>query len=844
MTGLNRTMHGVAAALALALVGAGCAGSDGAQGPQGPKGDQGDPGDQGPPGVVATATTEACRGCHGQFAGNHALAEYDAVHVTMDPTAPVTVSGGNVVMRFNVKVNGQNRDDFVWKAAFSPTRVHVEDIWWVYDVTSTAGQRKKLDDPAAPDRTYWWSFVGTGNGNYVVTIDPTLLGTLALGGGGVQHPEDPGSGFMVSIKNSAGSVATAVGFIGARGGDVVGDQACVNCHGDHVWRNAVEASGADHYQVLRPQGVTPCLFCHNRADGANDPRMSGIGVGLMSYVHGIHNSEALPGGGYRPYWSPNYLATISIGFPAYMNNCATCHFGSDGFGADRLAKVTSVEMSWDLCSSCHGTAKIGAAPSSHAAFNKTTCGSFTPCDCTGCHGSLTVNDFHDGLETERAGLIWNGADQSVVQGARFALTITNVTFDPGSPGTIGVSWTASLDGTLVDPCNTDTTTGPVFHLAAADARTGEQASNFSILKAYGQGNDWVNGISGVSSPGQPTSVNLSAANTSCSGTTATTRVRADDLTATSTFAAVSLQGKPQLRYAPAEGTTNAVIQVRARSPVKEFNPTGGAVTTRRQIVSIDKCNACHLGSMYQHGGNRVDSVALCVTCHNPASTEQQVRAGMGVTAATAYDGKAGQTYDLRTLVHALHISGETGTPIVIYRSRGVYVFGPTVPATWPVAGANGAVWCTDAEGARVLYAPVYGSSNSGTSFTADGNGNCVAGAASTTGTWLPHNWIPVEYPRAINACDACHANDANGRSTAASLPDPKQAVAVTVDMGGTTASNQLDDVLRGPIGATCTSCHQYGSAETKFFINKHTYDNGWWPTTFPNGRQTLLDAVP
>lgn len=834
MTRTKWTMHGAVAAIALAL--AGCSGSDGSQGPQGPQGLQG------PPGPQIVETTEACRGCHGQFAQKHTLAEYDAVHVTMDPVAPVTISGGNIVMKFNVKVNGENRDDFVWKAAFSASRVHVEDIWWVWDVTTLAGARKKLDNTALTDRTGMWSFAGAGNGNYVATLDAAGLGTVARWDGSVANPTDPGTGFMVSIKNAAGSVATAVAWLGGRPNDLVPNQACVNCHGDHVWREAVEPSGADHYQVLRPQGVEACLFCHNRwgNERTGDPRLARNGaLGLMSFVHGIHNSKNLPGEKYNAYWDANVINTISVGFPAFMNNCATCHFGNDAFNADRLAKVANQPVSYDLCFSCHGGTKFTTkSPGGHANFTKASTG------CAGCHDGTTAfataGAAHNGLKTERGGVIWAGADQSVLQGKRVAMAIDSVAFEPGTPGTLVVTWSATVDGAAVNPCNaTPTSAAPVFIGATASAANGRSASNMSILKAYGQGDDWVNGIPGVTSPGQPTNVSLNTTNTTCSGNVATSRVAADGATtAASTRAAVSLQGKPQLAFDPAVGTSTAVIQVRAKSPVREFVPATGALpaATRRQIVSIDKCNACHLGSMYQHGGNRVDSIELCVMCHNPASSEQQNRAGIGVVAAEAYDGKPGQTYDMRTMVHAIHAAGETGNPLVYYRNMGIYFFGTKAAlaaSSWPTTGG---ITCNGSEGPQT-YFKVAGSSATGKVPVA--GGSCTGPTDSTDGTWKPHNFIEVHYPQALNSCGACHVN-----GTERALPDPKKAVAVTVDIGGTNASNLVDDVLKGPTAATCMSCHQYGSATTKYYLNKHAYDNGWWPSAFPNGRQTLIDAAP
>ena len=39
------------------------------------------------------------------------------------------------------------------------------------------------------------------------------------------------------------------------------------------------------------------------------------------------------------------------------------------------------------------------------------------------------------------------------------------------------------------------------------------------------------------------------------------------------------------------------------------------------------------------------------------------------------------------------------------------------------------------------------------------------------------------------------------------------------------------------------SCHQSGDPVTQFGLRFHAYDQGWTPSIFTNGRQTLIDAV-
>jgi OmcA/MtrC family decaheme c-type cytochrome len=788
--------------------------------------------------------TESCAGCHGaaSLEAKHALPGQIGVQVTPDPTNPVSVAGSDILVTFNVKVNGVNRIDFVNKA--SVLRNHNEDAWWYYDAAQGAGVRAKI--PPAN-----WTLAPKGNGNYTAT----LTGLAAT-------PEAvlPGTAFMLSVMGADDVTATAVVRVpGALPHDVVSDQACINCHGNITRQGLV-------HDVTNPQGVGPCIVCHNRV-GTADPSLAGTttaaaqqlwarGSGLMGIVHGIHNSAHMADGTYTFTWASNgNQFDFSKGFPSYMLNCSVCHDG-----AARLDAVKDAPVSFVLCMSCHDgwdgftKTKAGASGDFHRTITAVSEMETPTCNNAGCHAGATgpranrISAYHDGHTTERAGLIWGGADQSVVLGKRVTMQITGVAFEPAGSTTLAITWTAQLDGVDVDPCNTTVgSAAPLFHRATASARTGQAASNFTILRAYAQANDWVNGIAGVSSPGQPGSAaSITASNTSCTGNVAKTRVPAE--TTTASRAVVAIQGKPQLTFDPTVGTSQEVITVRAVSPTREFDPATGAVPAvqRREIVSMEKCNLCHVGSMYQHGGNRVDSMELCVMCHNPASSEQQNRVNMGVTADEAYDGRAGQTYDMRYMVHAIHSAGETDAPLVYYRGNGIYAFGSEAAIAalpnWKIgtpATCNNAV--PDSHGATAVEMwEVYGSDATGTKPTPGNGGICVTPApASTAGTWRTFNEIVVHYPRQLGDCSACHVD---GWEPA--VPSPLEAVAVTDNAGAAPWANQLDDLLMGPAAASCMSCHQSGNPWTQYGLREgHAYDNGWTPAAFPQGRQTLIDAV-
>jgi len=70
----------------------------------------------------------------------------------------------------------------------------------------------------------------------------------------------------------------------------------------------------------------------------------------------------------------------------------------------------------------------------------------------------------------------------------------------------------------------------------------------------------------------------------------------------------------------------------------DWRPSDGATSgiTARDIAQTASCNECH-GKLALHGGGRLE-VALCVTCHNPGTT----------------DANSGNTVDLKVMIHKIH----------------------------------------------------------------------------------------------------------------------------------------------------------------------------------------------
>jgi OmcA/MtrC family decaheme c-type cytochrome len=516
---------------------------------------------------------------------------------------------------------------------------------------------------------------------------------------------------------------------------------------------------------------------------------------MVDIGHGIHASHGMPSGEFvLSTVNGSETWTYSATYPSYMTNCNVCHTASSG----ALAKANTMTVTASNCFSCHESMESWDFTASGTTFHE----SMTEAtDCTSCHNSTptgvapaTVTAFHNGLVTERGGIIFNGDDTSVTEGAKFDWQITGIV-DNGT--NLSISWAAKYNGADVNPCNATAAVGaPVFHAAAG--------GNLSMLRSYFQGDDPVLGTD-PNAPGQAQAVNVTTTNTTCTGNVATTVIPVQT-GITATRGIVALQGKP--RVVTADITTPTMV--RAKTPVREWVVGTGALPaqTRRAIADSGECVACHVGSLYQHGGNRVDNVDMCVICHNSASSEQNVRVQMGVDASEAYDGLVGQTYELKTMLHAIHSAGDAPGTFAIYRSRGIYAWAPegVTPPNWATTPCEKA---TPTPGQEYLV------------FGAD---------PALDVSCQPHTLYHPTYPRDVRQCSACHVA---GFDT---IPDQSKAVATTMNAGTAPWNNQLDDTLQGASAAACTSCHQTTDARG------HAYQNGWTPQTFENGRQTILDT--
>jgi OmcA/MtrC family decaheme c-type cytochrome len=755
----------LAAAVALAaLLGlAGCSGDDGrdgapgAPGAPGEQGPPGEPGEQGPPGEGLVVTPiESCAVCHSDGSINSAPAAHEVLGVGAFANFAVAEVGADVVVTFSATVDGVAPVGATLYRAYA---------WDGTDRTSLRDSRAGIDIV---------EFADLGDGDYSATITG---GVALLAGTNQRYLMILRAGDNQLEVVAYGDYPAAIPLAG-----LATNESCIGCHGEsgEVGRFAPDNAGG-HYSA--PMSVDACVVCHIGGTPGQGPSYGQI----AEIIHGIHSSHNFPGGEFVSRRDTVYDVT----YPTYMTNCSVCHSDENELpalpGVSALAAANAMPVAGDAtCFTCHGG--MDGFDFTGLEFHLNIANPGTA-DCQQCHvdggvARATVADYHNGIVTARGGIIFDGIDTSVTEGAKFVWTIDGIVDDGIN---LEISWSATYDGVGVNPCNATVGTGaPVFH---ADG-----SGNLSMLRSYFQGDDPILGQS-TSAPGQALAVNVTVDNTSCSGNVATTTIPVDDVDVERGI--VALQGKPRV-VSVLDPT--ATMAVRAKTPTYEWLLGSGdaPLMARRQVVDTEVCLTCHVGSLYQHGGNRVDNVEMCNLCHHPASNEQSVRVGLGVDPSEAYDGKVGETFEMKTMLHRVHSAGTEGSPLyVIYRGRGIYAWAPDesfLPDTWPGTGPQ---IVFGSEGDRVIN----------------------------------HNFSAPTYPRALNACTACHTEGFDV------LPDGAKAMATTIDAGSEEWINQLDDTLQGVTTTACITCH------TDSASRGHAFQNSWVPQEFPEGRQTIIDAA-
>ena len=186
----------------------------------------------------------------------------------------------------------------------------------------------------------------------------------------------------------------------------------------------------------------------------------------------------------------------------------------------------------------------------------------------------------------------------------------------------------------------------------------------------------------------------------------------------------------------------------------DFVPNGAARTEQRDVVDTASCRQCHGKGFKAHGGDRTE-VSVCVTCHNPSST----------------DAYTGNTVDMMPMIHKIHAGSE-------------------LPS---VAGADGIVWDDPATPADE---------------SADNHPYTIGRN--------PTGWWKAEFPAHLANCTKCHVGTQAGVDNWKEKPSTAACTSChdTLDLVGGT-NHQVNGVPN-PVtqDSMCKGCHKGSGPET------------------------------
>jgi OmcA/MtrC family decaheme c-type cytochrome len=500
--------------------------------------------------------------------------------------------------------------------------------------------------PTTDEAAFRAKFVSRGNGVYTYTLGPptvtegidrTKTFTAAMWATRNTLREEGATAVRASPANATFNFVPAGGGTAAKD-EVVLDQACNACHG--------VMSAHDNRT-----GVQLCITCHSPQ--TTDPE-TGNTVDFKVMVHKIHNGSGLPsvaeGAPYRivgfaggvPADQPLPPSSVhdwsGVAFPRPVQNCTACHQGEDGAAYKTRPAAVS-------CGSCHDNVRFDATTAAglpSCAAEETT----APCahvglpgldltNCSDCHSPEVIDAQHTVAGHVEAGQYrYEVVSVEVPADRRPVVTFRVVNPANGIPYNLRThpTWTQAANGNSRLFVNLAFPSQEYENVAGE----GDTATRF----------------------GQPVAIPIVTGNP-INGVNPALEDAADGayrivspvaLPAGVASGAVLIEGHPAVAGGPTEGT-----RIPVTSEVEFFGADGPA-QPRRDVVSVESCNACH-GVISAHGNNRNNSVQACAVCHNANATDK----------SRVPAGTAGETpIDLKWMVHAIHAGEIREAPVTIY----------------------------------------------------------------------------------------------------------------------------------------------------------------------------------
>jgi OmcA/MtrC family decaheme c-type cytochrome len=456
--------------------------------------------------------------------------------------------------------------------------------------------------------------MGNGQYQYVFSnkapanFDQTATHTLAVWGSRTLTPFGLPNEFASATYNFVpnGGKVTKIR-------DVVSTQACDQCH------DQLSFHGGSR------RGVQICVMCHTPAMIDSG---TGKSVDFKVYIHKIHMGSSLPSVQAGTPYAIGSSDWSTVVYPADVRRCETCH---DPKTATQ-ANLYNTNPTAEACGACHDDVNF-ASGVNHA-------GGPQPDNsmCAECHvpqGELEFDASIKGAHTIPT-------DSSYLTG--LVVNLNKVTNSlAGQKPTVAFTIQDKNGNGIAFP------TGGTLSLTMAGPTTDYGNTSF--------------GADVTTTPGYVTeSVTASACDNN--GNCSYAFTHGVPAGATGTYA-IGVEARRTETVLP--GTTSSQsVEYGAINKVVYFSVDGSPVQPRREVVSINNCNRCHV-ELSVHGTLR-NQTEYCVMCHNPANSDFTQRPSATVAAQRTMPNQ-GIAFDL--LVHRVH----TGENLVSIFQRDYTIIG-------------------------------------------------------------------------------------------------------------------------------------------------------------------------
>ena len=485
------------------------------------------------------------------------------------------------------------------------------------------------------------------------------------------------------------------------------------------------------------RGLDMCVLCHTPQ--TTDPN-TGDTLDAKVFFHKIHMGENLPsvkaGTPYIPainsFGTFDYSKVAYPADPGDPRRCETCHSQTTG-----AAQATAylLHPTRAACGACHDDVNFATG------VNHPGGPQFDDNLCADCHIPQGEIDFDASIKGAHvaptassllSGLVVNIT--KVANGTAGSLPVVSFNVQNSSGKPVALSALGSISFTMAGPT------------------TDYGYTNFGV----------------ASTPGYVTE---SAAKATCDANSNCTYTFTHAVPAGSTGTyAIGVEAR-RTEVVLAGTTSQQSIQYGAKNQVVYFSVDGSPVASRRSVVALGNCNACHV-ALSLHGTLR-NNTEYCVMCHNPSNTDASTRASATVAADKAAPP---QGINFNLLVHRIHyginMQAFKRTYIVVGFGGSHNDFSSTL---YPALSPTGAPLDTE---------------------------NCSMCHVNSSEQNLPFGLNPVVDPQGpinpiqaiASACTGCHVD----------LPTAAHALSNTSTLGGTVVE-------------ACTVCHSSGA---EFAVDK------------------------